>query len=97
MKKMAASILAVSLVATGLSFAQQTPLSSQTAVQQVQVGNKICPVSREKVGQMGPPVKYKYNGKVYNLCCPMCKKDFKKDPGKYRKIAENEVKGEKKQ
>ena len=58
-----------------------------------QVGNKICPVSKDQVndGTMGESVKYVYNGKVYNLCCPMCIKDFKKDPQKYSKIAEDEV------
>ena len=57
----------------------------------VEVGNKICPVSKEKVGEMGDVVKYEYNGKIYNLCCPMCKKNFAKDPKKYSKIAEDEV------
>ena len=58
----------------------------------VEVGNKICPVSGEKVGEMGEIIKYEYNGKIYNLCCSMCAKDFKKDPEKYSKIAEDEVK-----
>ena len=64
----------------------------------VEVGNKICPVSGDKIpapgekGTMGDePVKYEYNGKIYNLCCPMCIKDFKKNPEKYSKIAEDEV------
>lgn len=57
----------------------------------VEVGNTICPVSKEKVGEMGEVVKYEYNGKVYNLCCPACKKDFAKDPEKYSKIVEDEV------
>lgn len=57
----------------------------------VDIGNKICPVSGEAVGTMGDVVKYEHNGKVYNLCCDMCKKDFKKDPEKYSKIAEDEV------
>ncbi len=55
------------------------------------IGNKICPVSGEAVGTMGDVVKYEHNGKVYSLCCDMCKKDFKKDPEKYSKIAEDEV------
>ena len=54
----------------------------------VEVGNKVCPVSGNKVGEMGKPIKYAYNGKVYNLCCSMCVKDFKKDPEKYSKIAD---------
>ena len=68
----------------------------------VEVGNKICPVSGDKIpasgekGTMGDePVKYEYNGKIYNLCCPMCIKDFKKNPEKYSKIAEDEVAKEK--
>lgn len=61
----------------------------------VEVGNKICPVSGQKVGQMGEIVKYEYNGKIYNLCCPACKKDFGKNPEKYSKIAEDEVKNQK--
>ena len=68
----------------------------------VEVGNKICPVSGDKIpapgekGTMGDePVKYEYNGKIYNLCCLMCIKDFKKNPEKYSKIAEDEVAKEK--
>ena len=56
------------------------------------VGNKICPVSGEKIdGAMGETGEYEYKGKIYNLCCKMCLKDFKKDPEKYSKIAEDEV------
>ncbi len=64
----------------------------------VEVGNKICPVSGDKIlasgekGSMGETVKYEYNGKIYNLCCEMCVRDFKKNPEKYSKIAEEEVK-----
>lgn len=60
----------------------------------IEVGNKICPVSGEKIlapgekGSMGESVKYEYNGKVFNLCCPMCIKDFKNNPEKYSAIAE---------
>ena len=68
----------------------------------IEVGNKICPVSGDKVpapgekGAMGAdPVKYEYNGKIYNLCCPMCIKDFKKNPEKYSKISDDEVVKEK--
>ena len=67
----------------------------------VTVGNKICPVSGDKVpdsdktGAREEAVKYEYNGKIYNLCCKMCVKDFKKNPEKYSKIAEDEVSKEK--
>lgn len=68
----------------------------------VEVGNKICPVSGDKVpapgekGTMGDkPVKVEYKGKIYNLCCPMCVKDFKKNPEKYSAVAQKEVNGTK--
>lgn len=49
----------------------------------INVGNKICPVSEESIEAMGKPYREEYNGKVYNLCCKMCAKDFRKDPEKY--------------
>ena len=65
---------------------------AQAQAQLVEVGNKICPVSHEQVGKNGMmPQKVTYNGKIYNLCCGMCVKDFNKDPEKYAKIAEDEV------
>ena len=75
--------------------------TDSTSTKAVEVGNKICPVSGDKIlsagqkSEMGETVKYEYNGKVYNLCCKMCVKDFKKDPEKYSKIAEDEVAKEK--
>ncbi len=59
----------------------------------VEVGNKLCPVSGQAVGEMGPIVKHEYNGKIYNLCCKMCAKDFDKDPEKFSKMAEEEAAG----
>lgn len=58
------------------------------------IGNKLCPVSGNPVedGSMGEAIKYVYNGKIYNLCCSMCVKDFKKNPEKYSAVAEKEVK-----
>src|SRR3989338_3683058 len=54
----------------------------------VEVGNKICPISGKVVDLMGEGIKYEYNGKIYNFCCKMCLKDFKQDPEKYGRIAE---------
>lgn len=73
-----------------------TPTTEKTS-KLMEVGNKICPVSGNKVddGKMGKAVKYEYNGKIYNLCCKMCIKDFKENPEKYSKIAEKEVTKEK--
>lgn len=57
----------------------------------IKIGNKTCPVSGNKVDSMGEPFEHKYNGKIYNLCCPACVKDFEKDPEKFSKIAEIEA------
>jgi YHS domain-containing protein len=92
MKKVTTLIMGIIFLAINLAFAQQTPLVTQTTAQSVEVSNKICPVSGNKVGEMGPPIKYEYNGKVYNLCCPMCIRSFKNNPKKYSKIAEDETK-----
>jgi hypothetical protein len=54
-----------------------------------------CVVSGEKLGgDMGAPYIFIYKdpkikndpGREVRLCCPMCLKDFKKDPAKYLKM-----------
>jgi YHS domain-containing protein len=48
---------------------------------------KTCPVSGEKIGgDMGKPYTFVYQGQEVNLCCPMCKAKFDKDPNAYIKI-----------
>jgi len=87
-------VLAIGLLAAGISpIYVQAETATEEQSTAVEVGNKICPVSKEKIGEgdMGEAVKYEYNGKIYNLCCPMCKKDFAKNPEKFAKIAEDEV------
>ncbi|HXC34385.1 MAG TPA: hypothetical protein VNV43_00825 [Candidatus Acidoferrales bacterium] len=45
-----------------------------------------CPVSGDKLGEMGQPFVFVYKGQQVKLCCPDCKKDFDKNPGKYMKL-----------
>jgi|SRR5215469_433537 len=45
-----------------------------------------CPVSGDKLGEMGKPYVFVYQGQEVKLCCPDCKKDFDKDPTKYIKL-----------
>jgi len=45
-----------------------------------------CPVSGEKLGEMGKPFTFAYKGQEVKLCCKSCKKDFDKDPEKYMKL-----------
>jgi len=42
-----------------------------------------CPVSGDKLGEMGKPFVFVYQGQEVKLCCKDCKKDFDKDPAKY--------------
>lgn len=77
--------------ALGISFAQETQVDTQTNVQAVDLGNKICPVSGEKIDEKTKTT-YEYQGKIYNFCCPVCIEDFKKDPEKYIQKIEEELK-----
>jgi len=57
------------------------------------VGNAICPVSGEFISDVGDGkgVQIEHEGKIYNVCCKFCAKDFKKDPEKFIKIIENNL------
>ena len=72
--------------------AQEEAATKQEAVKAQNVGNKICPVTGEKIDEKTKAT-YEYKGKVYNFCCSMCIEEFKKDPGKYIKKVEEELKG----
>ncbi|HEY8899098.1 MAG TPA: hypothetical protein VIM61_01600 [Chthoniobacterales bacterium] len=39
-----------------------------------------CFISGEKLGEMGKPVVFTYEGQEIKLCCKDCKKQFDKDP-----------------
>jgi YHS domain-containing protein len=52
---------------------------------------KTCPVSDEKLGEMGAPYVFVYQGQEIKFCCPDCKKDFLKDPAKYLKKIKDEA------
>src|SRR5258706_12646478 len=42
-----------------------------------------CPVSGDKLGEMGKPFTFTYKDQEVKLCCKSCKKDFDKEPAKY--------------
>jgi hypothetical protein len=42
-----------------------------------------CPVSGEKLGEMGKAFVFTNNMQEVKLCCPNCKADFDKEPAKY--------------
>jgi YHS domain-containing protein len=57
---------------------------------------KNCIVSGDKLGEMGEPYVFEYEGRQIKFCCKGCVKDFKKDPAKYvKKIEQAEAKAKK--
>jgi YHS domain-containing protein len=57
---------------------------------------KQCIVSGDKLGEMGDPYVFEYEGRQIKFCCKNCVKDFKKDPAKYiKKIEQAEAKAKK--
>lgn len=65
-------------------------ITSFTPKEVLNVDNKICPVSGEKIDEK-TKVAYAHEGKTYNFCCVMCIEEFKKDPEKYIKKVEEEL------
>jgi hypothetical protein len=45
-----------------------------------------CPVSGEKLGEMGDAFTFVYKNQEVKLCCKGCKKKFDADPEKYMKL-----------
>ncbi|MBI4972417.1 MAG: YHS domain-containing protein [Candidatus Omnitrophica bacterium] len=67
---------------TGGHQATQAAATQATPQEAVNVGNKMCPVSGEKIDDKMKTT-YEYEGKIYNFCCPGCIDEFKKEPQKY--------------
>lgn len=85
-------------IAQSISEQKHEAVSTSESVSQeaaINVGNKICPVSGEKIDEKIKTT-YEYEGKVYNFCCPMCVADFKKDPEKYIKKVKEELQNKEK-
>lgn len=81
--KLKVIILAVVVLALsryGFAAEEAVEAVADQAVELVMVDNKICPISGEKVGEMGEAKTVEYNGKQYKLCCAGCAKDFMKNP-----------------
>ena len=86
MKKIAGVVIFFLLLTSFVSSIDQT---QARASETITMGNKFCPVSGDKVSGKHFVM---YKGKRYELCCPMCEKDFKKNPAKYiAKMTKQEV------
>ncbi|OGX11806.1 MAG: hypothetical protein A2351_07200 [Omnitrophica bacterium RIFOXYB12_FULL_50_7] len=85
MKKMIVLFVVLALMVPGVASPAFAAKKADAGI--VNVGNKMCPVTGDPVSGKDFVV---YKGKRYDLCCPMCKKSFLKNPGKY--IARMEAK-----
>ncbi len=81
--KIAASVMGiVGLMALSAPVTYGDTVAVGPETKSIVVGNKICPVTGEKINQK-TEVKYEYKGKVYSFCCLSCVPEFKKNPEKY--------------
>jgi YHS domain-containing protein len=91
MKKMILTLCVAALATSAIaadppnSKGDKTAQSSGAKIESI---NTICPVSGDKVGELGKPVYVVYKGKKIGFCCRDCPKDFKKDPEKFAALAE---------
>ena len=86
---MAVIVVCALLVVAGVVMAQEASktetapsavtVTEVTPAAAVNVGNKVCPVMGEKIVELGKDT-VEYEGKIYNMCCPMCKDKFLADP-----------------
>jgi YHS domain-containing protein len=76
-------IAGLALVATALVSTARADTSTNAPVKPDLL--TTCPVSGEKLGEMGKPMVFVYQGQEVKLCCSGCKKDFDKDPAPYIK------------
>jgi YHS domain-containing protein len=92
LKSLIVAVLAVSFCAAAMTAAA----GDTNTVKLKPYTLKTCVVSGDKLGEMGAPFAYTYEGREIKFCCKGCVKDFKKEPAKYIKlIEEGEAKAKK--
>ena len=58
--------------------AELSPADRELAIQQ-----QVCPVSGQKLGSMGPPIKVTVAGHEVFICCEGCRQQLEDEPAKY--------------
>lgn len=86
--KLKSILFSVALVSVLFNYGFTMADEGMLQEENINVGNKICPISKEPTESMGG-YEAVYNGKTYNLCCQMCEGEFNKDPERYVKMIEN--------
>ena len=82
LKLVASVTMAAALVAVAVVRADDSA-TNNPASKPIPYPLNTCPVSGDKLGEMGAPYVFVYQGQEIKFCCPDCKKDFLKDPQKY--------------
>jgi YHS domain-containing protein len=97
LKNTLAALVAVSLLGGFLAGCAGDPATPAVQAQVKPYTLTNCVVSGDKLGEMGDPYVFVYEGREIKFCCKGCVKDFKKDPAKYvKKIEEAEAKAKNK-
>jgi YHS domain-containing protein len=92
----AAMIVSLALAAVGCKNETAAPSSSaktpgQPATPAVaEIAQKTCPVRPGE--KIDPTIFVEYNGRKIYFCCPDCIPVFQKDPAKYAKIVDEQIK-----
>ena len=61
----------------------ETATATTPAASSIPYPLDTCPVSGEKLGEMGKPYVFVHQGREVKLCCKNCLKDFNEDPAKF--------------
>ena len=70
---------------------KETPQPAQKAAAAgTEIAQKLCPVMGNPIN---PEIYLDYQGRRIYFCCPMCPETFKKDPEKYLKKLDEQMKG----
>ena len=85
MKSIKLSLLTMAAALVGLTYTTEAADAAAAGVPKDYKAT-TCPVSGEKLGEHGKPVKVTSEGTDVYLCCKSCVKDFNKEPAKYVKI-----------
>jgi YHS domain-containing protein len=93
LKTLTAAALAISFLATPLAAMAADAKTNANTEAKSEAKPKpypltTCVVSGDKLGEMGKPYVFTYEGREIKLCCAGCKKAFDKDPAKYIKKLE---------
>ena len=95
MKTLAHLLLSVTMIAAPIQQANSAaePTKKDPSKETAKPALKLytldtCIVSGEKLGEMGKPIAFEYNGQEIKICCKACRKKFDKDPAIYLKKLE---------